>query len=264
MKTKKVIEVLQAFNGGDITEKEAFDQLQNCEPFNLYSAVLEMYRDGFDLEKGDLPKISKIYVKLYEEESVQLIKKLDKGHPIKRLTSDHKKIVALLDMLDSIAESVNQDIKDQSDINEGVEYKDKIKKIEMISVALKQFEEHLLKEEELIFPVWSQKGRIGDTILLEDEHEGIKEDVKVLVEEILKSEKDWTNKSWNDLSEKIDKVTGKIRFHTFHEEDMFYPIVVNDLDEQDFKEIKKKMDEFESRQEGPTLTDYEKYLSREK
>lgn len=261
MKTKKMIETLQRFNDGDITEEEAVDLLENCEPFVLYSTVIKMHMDGFNLDEGDLPEISKIYVSLYKEETDQLIKELDKSHPIKKLISEHKKIDNLLDILKSILDSVDQEINEESNFVQTIEDEEELKKIEIIMAALKDIEKHFIIEENLIFPLWNQKGRIGDTIILEDEHEEIKEKLEILPGKPFKRKENWKTKDWKEFSEKIDKLIGQVRFHTFHEEDMFYPMVVDDLDENDFKKIKQKMDKVKKQSDGATLADYVSYVS---
>lgn len=257
MKTKKVMDILNRFRGDDISEEKAVDLLENCEPFALYSAVLKMHGEGYDINKGDLPKISKLYSKLYQDDSSQLMEGLEKNHPIRLMISEHKKMEILLNKLNSILDSVDHESGDRSNVEEVIQDEGKLKDIEIIIAAMNRFKEHMLQEEELIFPIWDQKGKIGDSIILEDEHEAMREDLEDLPSTSMKRSIDWKKKSWQDLKEKVDELSGKARFHTFHEEDMFYPIVVNDLDDDDLQELKGKIDETK---EEPTLGDYLDYL----
>ncbi|MBS3781501.1 MAG: hypothetical protein KGY66_02630 [Candidatus Thermoplasmatota archaeon] len=245
MKIKKMVDVLQKYDDGDITEKEALEELKDAESFDFYAATLELYQKGVKLEKGDSPKISKLFKDLYQEDFSLLIHELEKDHPIKRLILEHEKFEKLLDKLDTI----NREIKEKSTTED-------VMKVSTIAMALKHLNEHFLKEEETIFRLWYEKRGMADLHLLEDEHKDISKSHKRLLEKSRDKNEEWEEEDWINLSEMIEEIIGKIHFHVFHEGDIFYPIVVDEFDHQEFEEIKKKMDDIEKQNSSRSLSEY--------
>ncbi|MBS3816165.1 MAG: hemerythrin domain-containing protein [Candidatus Thermoplasmatota archaeon] len=249
MKIEKMVSVLQKFDEGDITQEKALEELKDAEPFDFYAATLELYLKGSGLRKGDSPRISKLFKERYKEDFQQLIDDLKDNHPIKRLMTEHVYFERLLGEL----EDINQEIKEESD-------KSRVVKIEAIANALNHLKEHIHKEERLIFPKWYDQKGVGDILLLEEEHEDILKSHKNLTKKSQERREGWGEKDWKDLNEKIDELIGELRFHTFHEGDLFYPIVTNEFDDKKFKEIKKKMDKIEEKNPDPTLPEHLSYL----
>ncbi len=249
MKIEKMVSVLQRFDDQDISQEEALEGLSDAEPFDFYAATLELYLKGSSLRKGDSPRLSRLFEKLYQEDFRQLLGDLEDNHPIKKLMTEHVYFERLLNGL----EDINQEIKRGGDRNRAV-------KIEAIATALDHWEEHVIKEEELIFPLWYEKKGMSDTLLLEEEHEDIVKSHKKLRKKSQEGSEDWDKNDWKYLSEDIDELIGELRFHTFHEGDLFYPIVVNEFDKKEFKKIKKKMDKIEKKNSDPTLLEHVNYL----
>ncbi len=232
MKTGEVTAILKKFYEGEITEEEALDKLEEAEPFELYTARLELFEEGFELEKGDFTEISKLYTDLYLEDSKKLIQDLDDEHPIRKLLMDHQRIESLMNRLDSI----NQEIKRR------------LKEIDRISQTVKLLEKHFLIEEKLIFPSLEHNDMKGETLIFEQEHNDIRETHKRMVEKTQE-----IKNAWKDMGEKIDELVGQIRFHTFNEEDRFYPKVIEKIDDLDH--IEEEMDDIQDRKLLYTLPD---------
>lgn len=249
MKIKKMVSILQKFDDKNITQEEAVEELKDAEPFDFYAATLELYQKGSRLKKGDSPRISNLFKELYKEDFCQLIEDLEDDHPIKRLMTEHLYFEKLLKELDKI----NLEIKEKSDRSNAV-------KLDSITTGLNHLKEHVQKEEKLIFPSWSGKNGIADTILLEEEHEDILKSHKKLLKKNQERKENWGEDDWNELSETIDELIGELRFHTFHEGDLFYPIVTDELEKGKFKKIKKKMDKMEEQNSEPSLSEYIDYL----
>ncbi len=249
MKIEKMMSVLQKFDDQDISQEEALEELSDAEPFDFYAATLELYLEGSSLRRGDSPRISRLFEKLYQEDFRQLLGDLEDNHPIKKLMTEHVYFERLLNGL----EDINQEIKRGGDKSRAV-------KVEAIAVALDHLKEHVIKEEKLIFPLWYEKKGMSDTLLLEEEHEDILKSHKKLRKKSQEGREDWEEDDWKDLNEKIDELIGELRFHTFHEGDLFYPIVVNEFDKEEFENIKKKMDKIEEKNSDPTLPEHISYL----
>lgn len=248
MKIEKMVSVLKKFDNQDISQEKALEELRDAEPFDFYAATLELYLEGSRLKKGDSPRISKLFKELYKEDFHQLIEDLDDDHPIKMLMTEHVYFERLLNEL----EDINQEIKEHD--------RNRVVKIEEITTALNHLKEHIEKEEKLIFPSWYEKRRMSDALLLEDEHEDILKSHNILLKNSQENRENWEEDDWRELSENIDELIGELRFHTFHEGDLFYPIVTNEFEKKKFEKIKKKMDKIEKNSSTPSPSEYMSYL----
>ncbi len=263
MKTENMVKILKQFDKGAITEREAIRELKDAEPFDFYAATLELYLEGSQLEKGDSPKISKLFKELYRKDFSLLINDLEDDHPVKRLMIHHTLFEILLDMLEEIGneikekrklgklEEIRDDLKEKRKLSA-----ERITRMKIIVDALNHLKEHIGMEEDLIFPPWYQKRGMSDTLLLEDEHEDILKTYERLSKKAEEEKGGWKEKDWGELSETIDELTGELRFHAFHEGDIFYPIVVHELSVQEFDSIKEKMYTREKENPEPSLKEF--------
>ncbi len=250
MKIEEMVSVLQKFDSHGISQKEALEKLKDAEPIDFYVATLELYVERSKVKEGDPPRISKLFKELYKNDFRKITEALENDHPIKRLMTEHVYFEKLLNEL----EDINLEIKEGSG-------KDRVVKIKPIVKALKHLEEHVQKEEKLIFPLWYDKKGIGKTILLlEEEHEDILGIHKKLLKKSQGRRENWQEDDWEDLTEKIDELIDELRFHAFHEGDLFYPIVTNELDNREFEKIKKKMERIEEQNPDPPLSENLSYL----
>jgi len=236
MKIEKIAEIIKKFDEGDITEEEAIKELEGAEPFDFYTATVELYlEDEYQLKEDDFPMINKLLKGLYKEDFSKLIDGLEKDHPIKRLMIDHMKFDTVLGILDDI----------KREIEEGtIQETNEVMKIEIAAESLTHIKEHIRKEEKLIFPIWYQiKGSDSKvSSLLEEEHKDIMKSHKRLLNKANQEKDHWKKEDWNELSDLIDALVEETRFHTFHEGKMFYPILVEESSRKNFNDIKKKMD----------------------
>ncbi len=240
MKIEKIAEIIKKFDEGDITEEEAIKELEGAEPFDFYTATVELYlEDEYQIKQDNFPMINKLLKGLYEEDFSKLIDGLEKDHPIKRLMIDHKKFDTVLGILDDI----------KREIEEGtIQETNEVMKIEIAAEALTHIEEHIRKEEKLIFPVWYQMKGFDSkgSFLLEEEHRYMMKSHKRLLKKANQKKDQWKKEDWKELSDLIDALVEEIRFHTFHEGKMFYPILLGESSRKNFDDIKKKMDRLKS------------------
>lgn len=237
MKIEKIAETIKKFDEGDITEEEAIEELEGAEPFDFYAATVKIYmKDESRLEKGDLPSISKLFREVSDKNFTKVISELEKDHPIRRLVTDHKRFDILLNELEDISKEIKEESKT-----------DRIDGIETIVEGLSHLNEHIEKEERLIFTPWHQRNEWDSMVsyLLEDEHKDILDSYERLLKKSRERKQNWTEEDWKYLSEVIDELRGMIYFHTFHEGDIFYPIIVDQLPQEEFDKIKEKMDDIE-------------------
>ncbi|MFP4001022.1 MAG: hemerythrin domain-containing protein [Thermoplasmata archaeon] len=252
MKMDKMIEILKKFDEGKKTEKEILEQLEGTDPFYFYAAIIELYdKEDIRLDRGDSPVLSKLFQKLFKDDLNKLIKNLEEGHPIKELIYEHEQFETLLDMLKNMTE----DIEDKPDPK-------KIERIENITDALKHLNTHFKIEEECIFPAWHEKEGWDhmDSFLLEEEHSDILKSYEKLTNVVNEKEKN-VDESWKDLSELVDKLIGELSFHVFHEGDIFYPIMVDQLSTEKSEEIKAEIGELKDENFVRSLDEYINYLS---
>ncbi len=245
METEKMARVLKEFEVGTIEQEEALEELQDAEAFDFYAATVELYLEDPELEKGDSPKISNLFKDLYSDDFSQLISELEKSHPIKKLMVDHTQVERLLNRL----EKINQEIKDNSSSK-------KLGKIKLILDGVEHIKNHIRKEEELIFPLWYEKKGTSETLLLEEEHNDILKSHNQLSNKLDEDEQRWKVADWRRFSKDIDEFISEIRFHVFHEGDIFYPIIVDEFSEEELKDINDKIDKIDEEDDKSSLVEY--------
>ncbi len=226
MKVGQVEEILKSFMTGETTEEEALKELQACIPLDIYLAEVVLLESGISMT--DLKKMSEIYPDLLKGESEKLVKALDKHHPILDLITEHERVNSLLLLMDEIADRVENDDYHISD--------EDIAKLEKILKNFDEISKHQRREEDVIFPRMKELDLRGRTILLTEEHDDFRKSLEILKQEISSQDIDVQN-----LLDQICFITYNLRFHTFIENDMLYPVVVKKLD--DWDDIKDECDE---------------------
>ncbi|MEF8835921.1 MAG: hemerythrin domain-containing protein [Candidatus Thermoplasmatota archaeon] len=246
MKVEKIAETIKGFDDGDIEEEEAVKLLKDVESYDFSAAISHLQQDS-RLEEGDLPSISKLFHEIYDEIFTELIRELEKDHPIRRLVNEHERFEILL----KVVEDISKDIKEGSET-------EKIDKLETAVEGLSHLNWHFQKEEDLIFPAWHERDEWDSMVsyLLEDEHKDIAKAYERLSNKSKERKQDWSGKDWEELRELIEKLRGMIYFHTFHEGDIFYPIIVDQLPQTEFEKIEEKMDDIEKENTDIPLDEY--------
>jgi len=225
VKIRQVEEILESFVNKEITEEEALKSLQESTPSEIYLAEVDLLESGISMT--DLKKMSEIYPELLKGGSEELVKTLDNQHPIRDLITEHERINSLLLLMDKIADRME---KDGYQITEN-----DIAKLEKILKNFGEISKHQRREEEVIFPRMKDMELRGRTILLTEEHDDFRKSLEMLRQEIYSQDIDVQN-----LLDQISFITYNLRFHTFIENDMLYPVVVKKLD--DWDDIKKECD----------------------
>lgn len=217
--TEKVEKVLMEFYEGEISRRDIIEKLENAEPYDLYMAELELMNAG--LQKKDLAEISEIYLDLIESETDDKFFKLDDDHPVRRFVIEHEKIKSMLLVLEGSI------MRDELEANR--------KKFENIFENLNEFKRHIKREERTLFDRLRKEESPGRILLLSEEHDDF---IKIL-ERIRDLSEDWGN-NIEKIKDGAKEMIYTLRMHHFIEDDLFYPVVLDLLD--DWDEIKEEND----------------------
>ncbi len=253
MKSEKIVKIIKKFDEGDMSEKDAIKNLENAEPFDFYAATVELYlEDKYMFNEDDFPLISNLFKGLYKNDFSKIINKLEENHPIKRLMIEHTKFETLLEGLELILKEKRK---------EKINNTEKTVKLDIIAEGLKHLDEHIQKEERLIYPVWNQIEGLDSQVsfLLEEEHRDILKSHLKLLDKLSEKKLEWKKEDWEELLHLSNDLIEEVRFHTFHEGEIFYPVLVDECSDKKFDYIKKKIDGWESKK--TPLDDYIKHLS---
>ncbi|NIQ05164.1 MAG: DUF438 domain-containing protein [Candidatus Korarchaeota archaeon] len=106
MNVEKLTRTLTEFYQGKIPEKEALKAVKSANPLEISIAEQNLLKWGIMTEK-ELKEFCKIHLKVIEEKIQEIKSRLEEGHPIRVLISEHEEIQEFLDELEELSKSLN-------------------------------------------------------------------------------------------------------------------------------------------------------------
>lgn len=206
MKVADVLDVIKGYHQGGISESEAVEELRSATFLDLYLAQVEMYEEGY--EESDIKDISKLYLNLIHDESVNMIQEMEEDHPLRKLMVEHNMINSMLLVMDKLVVKMKR----------GPDFVEE-EKIDKILENLDELKKHIRREEELILPLLNQQGYAHRTLLLASDHS----DFMDTLDELKSLKNDYKGNS-EKIIVRLNKLIYRLRDHAFIENDMFYPL----------------------------------------
>ncbi len=226
MSVDNLTKKLKEFTFGEITQDEILKEIKKASPLEISKAEQRLLQEEEDIDESKLRDFCSVHLKAVEEEVEEMKDRLEKGHPIHTLISEHEEIIEMLDKLDILIESME----------EGELTAEEKEELQHIAEHLVEAENHHDREEEALFPRMEKKGVTGPTRMMKMDHEDMwpkKKKLKELSEELEKNKE--------KILELADHLSIKLRDHIFKENNILYPSAVDELN--DWDEIKKEADE---------------------
>lgn len=217
--------LLKRLNSGedpDRVKKDVQAFLASIDPQDLSFAEQKLLEAG--LAPEDLRHLCSAHMEMLSDELKQMKSKLQPGHVIHTMVSEHDMILGFLDQL----ETVNQNIQKMATYDSKQE---EYKLLAHIAEHLVGAEPHHQREEEVLFPELEKRGVSGPPQVMRMEHQGLrrrKHELKELAESASQTD-------FIDFKKRLDSVAKFIiltlRDHIFKENNILYPTALQVIQE---------------------------------
>lgn len=163
---------------------------------------------------------------------LQLKEKLKPGHVIHTLISEHEMILGFLKELEKLSSLIQKmrSFPIQSEV---------LQKIKNVAEHLIEAEFHHQREEEALFPEIENRGVIGPTEVMRQEHQKLRGKKKMLKEILKGTDKPAFKRK---LADCVVFLTVNLRNHINKEDNILYPIAIEAIEESSWAKIKKACD----------------------
>jgi len=233
-KIKEMLKKLQKEEVSDNMKNEAKRILKNISSTELALIEQEIIEEG--ATRKEIRKLCDVHLEMMKENFKNKDLKLKPGHPIHTLIEEHKMI---LDFINKLQEIVNK-VKSAKNFDEVY---DEIGMLKHIAKHLVEADKHHQREEDVLFPEMEKLGITEPPEIMREEHENIKPKKKELYKIIEKCEK----LSYQDFVKKVKEIAEflikELPDHIYKEDNILYPMAVQIIPKEKWKDIKQKCDE---------------------
>lgn len=238
IKINKLTEVLEKLNKNGVTEdlrKEALDIVSNINPVELSIAEQNLIEKGMNPE--DLRHLCDIHMEVLKGELDKIKTKIEPGHVINTLISEHDKILGFLTEL----EEINLKIQSLESYDSSIE---EFEKLEKVIDNILDAESHHKREEDVLFSEMEDRKITGPTRIMRMEHDDLRAKKKFLKQ----AAQEVSKLDFKEFKQKVDETAKYIIFnlrdHIFKENYILYPTAIESIKEKDiWSEMKKRCDE---------------------
>ncbi len=225
MSVESLTKKLKGFAEGETTQEEMMAEIKKATPLEISKAEQGLLEED-EVDESKLRDFCSIHLKAVEEEVDKMKSRLEKGHPIHTLISEHEEIIEALDELDVLIDFMREgELTDEK--KDGLRH---------IADHLVEAEKHHKREEEVLFPRLEREGITGPTRIMKMDHEDMWPKKKRLLE--LSEEPE---ENMEEIVELADYLSLNLRDHIFKENNILYPSALDEL--EGWKRIKEESDE---------------------
>ncbi len=198
-------------------------------------AIAEQELIGEETTLEEVRKLCGPHLELIREELMRDERKLDPLHPLRILKDEHEIILRNLDKLSGIIERANA-VKNFSDLSGELE------ELKDVARVLVEAEIHHKREEDVLFHELEREGVSGPPMVMRMEHAELRSRKHALKE--LAS--DPMGRSYDDFVSRLNEVGGHIvqslNDHIFKENNILYPMALQIIPEEMWREMKVEFD----------------------
>jgi hypothetical protein len=218
----------------DKIKKEFKEILYDITPADV--AIIEnvlIAKEGFPAEK--IHKLCNTHIEIFREslEKEEII--AEKGHPIYLLMAEHNKISELLGELHKIGSGLKEISEKESIVN-------KLQELKTVYNSLKDIENHMLREENVLFPFLEKHEVIQPPKILWTEHDSLRARIEDL-NKILGQSTEEFNTFKENLSSLILYIVDLKSSHIYKENKILFPAAMEKLRRQEWQEVNNSMND---------------------
>lgn len=228
--------IKQLNTGEDISrlKEKAKNILKNISPTDLGLIEQEIIKEG--TTRKEMRKLCEVHLEVMKESMGKTEMNLKPGHPIHTLMEEHKMILDFIDKLQKTTDKI-ESAKYFNDVPEELEM------LKHIAEHLVEADKHHQREEEVLFPMLEKFGVTEPPEIMREEHEELKPKKK----ELYKTAKDHKDISYRRFVRKVKEIaeylTKELPDHIYKEDNILYPMAIQVIPGEKWKEIKEKCDE---------------------
>lgn len=204
--------------------KDACRLIRSITPKDFIYAENNLIRNGVTPEKIQQLSTSFIMMGLFEKEKSDLRSHLPDYHILRKIMAEHDMMRCFLADLEDIAEQIHQAPRLKPTSSEFM-------RLTHIVEHLNSLDEHIGREDDVLFPVLQEHGWKSLFSHIEGEHRYIQMAVADLVKLILAFEKIPFVNFKNRLMSTVRYLCPLLREHLFHEDRVLFPLAVSLVDD---------------------------------
>ena len=230
---KNLIKQLKTEKDVSRLKEKAKDILKNVSPTDLGLIEQEIIEEG--ATRKEMRKLCDVHLEVMKESMGKTEMNLKPGHPIYTLMEEHKMILDFIEKLKEVVKKIEA-AKSFDRISKELEM------LEHIAEHLVEADKHHQREEEVLFPMLEKFGVTEPPEIMKEEHEELKPKKK----ELYKTAKEYKEMSYPEFIRKVKELAEylikKLPDHIYKEDNILYPMAIQVIPKEKWKEIKKKCD----------------------
>lgn len=228
--------IKQLNTGEDISrlKEKAKNILKNISPIDLGLIEQEIIKEG--TTRKEMRKLCEVHLEIMKGSMGKIEMNLKPGHPIRTLMEEHKMI---LDFIDKLQKTIGR-------IESAKGFDDVPKELEMlehIAEHLVEADKHHQREEEVLFPMLEKFGVTEPPEIMREDHEELKPKKK----ELYNTAKEHKDISYRRFVRKVKEIAEylikELPDHIYKEDNILYPMAIQVIPGEKWKEIKERCDE---------------------
>jgi len=220
-------------------QKEANRLLSCIQPHDITHAENRLLESGFTVQKARQLSAAFILMGVLEGRKGERIKQLPEGHLLRKVLAEHELMRCFLTDLEEVTELILQSttLSDTS-----MEFM----RLSHILEHLNALEEHMDRENDVIFPTLKNQGWETLCHSVENDHVYLRMAIHDLVKLIMNFRNTSFGLFKSQLSSLTKYVCPALKEHLFHEDQVLFPLAVEIIDDPNiWKKLKKVCDEID-------------------
>ena len=236
-KSQELTHLLKRINqGGDpkFLRKEAIHLLPEIEPSDIAAAEQNLINAGFSAKL--VQELSAVFVLMgiLEEQNLNLRDQLPGGHIIRRVLAEHELARCFMEDLKTTTEVIQ---KKTNLTDTSVEFR----KLAHIVEHLNAMEEHIEREEDIIFPFLKKHGWASICRSARSQHVYI----RIATSDLIRLIGTYKKSNLKEFKARLDSITGYLyptmAEHLFQEDYLLYPIALQVINDEELWEQLKNV-----------------------
>lgn len=220
-------------------QKEANRLISRIRPHDIAHAESRLMESGFSAQKVQQLSAAFILMGVLDGRKGELIRHLPEGHLLKKVQAEHDLMRCFLADLEELAKTVAK-MDTLSDTST------EFMRLSHILEHLNAMEEHMDRENDVIFPVLKRQGWESLCRSVENEHVYLRMAIQDLVKLLIA----FRNTSFTVFRDQLASLTRylcpALREHMFHEDRVLFPLAVEMIkDPELWKKLKTVCDEID-------------------
>lgn len=220
-------------------QKEANRLIWRIRPHDITHAENRLLENGFSAQKVQQLSAAFILMGVLEGRKGGVIKQLPDGHLLRKVLAEHDMMRCFLADLEEVTESILK-------LDALTDTHTQFMRLSHILEHLNAMEEHMDRENDVIFPTLKNQGWESLCRSVENEHVYLRMAISDLFKLIIAFRNTSLGVFKNQLSSLTRYLCPALREHLFHEDHVLFPLAVETIEDPDiWKKLKTVCDEID-------------------